>query len=134
MTGTKQNSAGFTLLEVMVAVAILAISLTALFGAQSSGVSLAAETRFNTQAPLLAEMKLAELQAAGEVFSQDGDFGDAFPDFSWELEAEDAVFDQSDLLTDLDSKLQHLKLTIRWGEDEYSYQTESYLQGSNEDE
>ena len=129
-----QNSAGFTLLEVMVAVAILAISLTALFGAQSSGVSLAAETRFNTQAPLLAEMKLAELQVAKELFSQDGDFGDDFPDFTWELETEDAIFDQSDLLSPLDAKLQHLKLTVRWGEDQYSYQTESYLQSGNEEE
>ncbi len=132
MRWKQTDNRGFTLLEVMVAVAILAISLTALFGSQSASVALATETRFNTQAPLLARMKLAELQVAGELFSGEGDFGDTFPNFTWELSTEEAFFDESELLKNLDGKLQHLTLTVRWGEDEYSYQLDSYWKSDDE--
>ena len=45
---------GFTLLEVLVAMAILAIAMVTLFGAQSQSLSLATEAKFNTNASLLA--------------------------------------------------------------------------------
>lgn len=72
------RNAGFTLLEVMIAMAILAIALTSLFGSQSSSVALAAETRFNIQAPLLAQLQLARLRSAEEITGDSGDFGAEF--------------------------------------------------------
>ena len=42
-----RDGAGFTLLEVMIAVAIIAIALMAVLGSQTQGLSLAGESRFN---------------------------------------------------------------------------------------
>jgi general secretion pathway protein I len=55
------NCRGFTLLEVMVALAVIAIGLTALLGSHSQSVSLATEAKFNTTVALLAQQKMTEL-------------------------------------------------------------------------
>jgi prepilin-type N-terminal cleavage/methylation domain-containing protein len=55
---------GFTLLEVMIAVAVLAIALAAVLGLQSRSLTLAAESRFNTTSALLAQGKMAEMAVA----------------------------------------------------------------------
>ncbi len=122
------KNTGFTLLEVMIAMAILAIALTSLFGSQSTSVALATETRFNIQAPLLARMQLAKFQSEKEIFADSGDFGDDFPGFQWELQVEDAIFQESEVssLQQLDDTLQHLILVISWGEELYNYQLDSY--------
>jgi len=120
------KNAGFTLLEVMIAMAILAIGLTSLFGSQSSSVALATETRFNVHAPLLARLQLSTLQLEEEIFADNGDFGDEFPGFKWEIQAEDAIFQDSELLEELGDTLQHLILTVTWGDDLFSYQLDSY--------
>ena len=106
--------------------AILAIALTSLFGSQSASVALATETRFNIQAPLLARMQLATIRSAAEVFDDSGDFGEDFPGFQWELTVEDAIFPESEILLELDGKLQHLTLLVTWGEELFSYQMDSY--------
>ncbi len=120
------KNAGFTLLEVMIAVAILGIAFTSLFGSQSSSVALATETRFNIQAPLLAQMKLAQLNSAEETVMDSGDFGEEFKGFKWELTVEEALFEGSTNLEQLDGTLQHLILIVSWGDDLYSYQIDSY--------
>ena len=117
---------GFTLLEVMIAMAILAIALTSLFGSQSASVALATETRFNIQAPLLARMQLATIRSSEEVFDDSGDFGEDFPGFQWELTVEDAIFPESEILLELEEKLLHLTLLVTWGEELFSYQVDSY--------
>ena len=122
----RSQASGFTLLEVMIAMAILAISLTSLFGAQSASVALATEIRFNVQAPLLAEMKLATIRAGEEAYDDSGDFGDDFTGFHWQLTVEEAVLPDSEIFLDLEGKLQHLTITVSWGEDLYSYKVESY--------
>lgn len=53
---------GFTLLEVMVAVAILAIALTAIFSSQAGAIRVASRARFTTTATLLARCKMAEIE------------------------------------------------------------------------
>ena len=121
------KNAGFTLLEVMIAMAILAIGLTSLFGSQSSSVALATETRFNIQAPLLARLQLSTIQSSTEeIYADNGDFGDEFPGFQWDLLVEDASFPDSELLQKVEETMQHLTLTITWGDDLYSYQLDSY--------
>ena len=126
------KNSGFTLLEVMIAMAILAIALTSLFGSQSTSVALATETRFNIHAPLLARMQLSKFQSEEEIFADSGDFGDEFPGFQWELQVEDAIFSESEIssLQQLDDKLQHLILVVSWGEELYNYQLDSYQRKS----
>jgi len=122
-TGEK----GFTLLEVMIAVAILAISLTSLFGSQSASVALVTESRFNVQAPLLAKKQLAELIAADEIYQAGGDFGEEFPGFQWELVVEEAYLGLSEVLQQLDGRMWNLKMTVTCGEDAlFSYELDTY--------
>lgn len=127
--GTPLSNTGFTLLEVMIAMAILAISLTSLFGSQSSSVALATETRFNTQAPLLAQLQLARLSSASPPSTTSGDFGADFPGFQWQLTVEDAVFPEADAFQGLEGKLLHLLLIVSWGDELFHYRLESYQEG-----
>ena len=82
---------GFTLLEVMIAMAILAISLVAVYQSQSQSVSMAANARFLTTASLLAQSRMSQIDAAAprEVSSGSGDFGENFPDYAWQVEIGD---------------------------------------------
>ena len=70
----------FTLLEVMVAMAIMAIVMVSVYRMHSQTLTMNAAARFYTQAPLLAQSKLAQLEAASsEINAGDsGDFGDNF--------------------------------------------------------
>ena len=84
------NQKGFTLLEVMVALSIIVIVLTALIGTQSQGMSMAIESKFNTTAALLARDKMSRLELVpdDEISSDSGDFGDDFASYGWTLEVE----------------------------------------------
>lgn len=62
---------GFTLLEVMVAVAILSISLTAIFASQGTAIKVAHRARKTTVAALLARCKMGEIE---ERIIEDGSF------------------------------------------------------------
>ncbi|MBW2631295.1 MAG: type II secretion system minor pseudopilin GspI [Deltaproteobacteria bacterium] len=87
---THRNSGfrGFTLLEVMIAMAILATTLVVVFQSQSQSVSMAGRARFETTASLLAQSKVSEIEATSpeKVVSDSGDFGDDFPDYSWQVD------------------------------------------------
>ncbi len=125
---------GFTLLEVMIAVAVLAIALTSLFGSQSASVGLATESRFNIQAPLLARKQLAELVLAEEFVSSEGDFEEDFAGFHWELQVEEVFFEESEILQELEQQLWHLTMIIRWGDDEFfTYRLDTYRQNTNDE-
>ena len=65
----RVRHAGFTLLEVMVAVAILALSLTAIFSSQVGAMRTAARSRHINTATLLARCKMGELE---EQFASEG--------------------------------------------------------------
>lgn len=112
----------------MIAISLLAIALTTLFGSQSQSVSLGGEVQFNTQAPLLAQLKMAELTTGTEGPTSDsGDFGDEFPDYQWKVETEDASLEASTILSKLEGTLQLLTLTVSRDNGRYSYQLQSYL-------
>ena len=122
----KRTSFGFTLLEVMVAMAIIAIALTAVLGSQSQSVSLASEAKFNTTAPLLAQSKIAEVEVAeqNDLTGDSGDFGEDFPDYTWELSVEDITFEEPENVSDL---LKRIDLKVSWGEEEqYQYRLRLY--------
>ncbi len=79
---------GFTLLEVMIAMAILAITLVTVYQSQSQSISMASSSRFLTTASLLAQGRMAEADAAEPLalVSADGNFGDDYPGYTWRLE------------------------------------------------
>ncbi len=79
---------GFTLLEVMVAVAILAIALVAILKANVQSLDTLIETRERTTVSMLAASKMAEVEAVGAANWSEfqGDFGEDYPDFTWRVE------------------------------------------------
>ena len=87
----RRQQAGFTLLEMMVSVTIIAIALVTLIGSQSQSVSIATISRFDTTASLLAREKMTELALGGfdDLSSGDGDFGEDFPEYTWQVEVTD---------------------------------------------
>ncbi len=83
----RKQDAGFTLLEVMVAMSILAIGLVAVLQMQSQSISMSTEARFLTTASLLAQHKMADIEAAASLDNreQKGDFAPDYPDYGWSL-------------------------------------------------
>lgn len=118
---------GFTLLEVMIAIAILAVTLTVLYGSQSQSLSLATEAKFNTTAAFLSGLKLAELEGGvTELIADEGDFED-YLGFHWKIEVEDAIFDEPEALQDLDDILKQVNLTISWSNSSFSHTIIAYI-------
>jgi len=72
----------------MIAMAILAIALVSVYQSQSQSASMASDSRFLTTASLLAQSRMAEIDATDtrSVVAADGDFGEAFPDYRWQME------------------------------------------------
>jgi len=81
------HNQGFTLLEVMIAVAIIAIAVVTLLGAQSQSVSIATSAKFDTMASMLAQWKMSDLllQDYDDLTDDEGNFGEDYPQFSWKL-------------------------------------------------
>ena len=87
----RKNKAGFTLLEVMIAMAILAIALVAVFQMQSQSISMSGESRFRTTASLLAQSKMVELESSAALGNQNkkGDFAPDYPEYGFTLQITD---------------------------------------------
>ena len=121
------DSAAFTLLEVMITIAVMAIALTTLYGSQSRSLSYATEAHFYIVASSLAAAKLAELQSGlSDLANDSGDFGDDFPGYGWQIEVEDAYFEEVDALADLEEGLRQVDITVEWSESPYSYALRYY--------
>jgi general secretion pathway protein I len=90
MSRVGREEAGFTLLEVMVAVAILATAFTALLGLHARNLRTIAYDRAYTEALFLARERIAELELSGapDIGDQSGDFEGVYPGqypgFRWE--------------------------------------------------
>lgn len=111
----RSAAAGFTLLEVMVAVAIIAMALVAALGSQSQSVSLATEAKFSTTAAFLAQQAMAQLEAADpdDLSSDSGDFGEHFPGYRWEAEVSDVPLTEEAQGAEL---LKKIDVTVFWGD------------------
>lgn len=122
---------GFTLLEVMIAVALIAIALTTLLGSQSQSVSFANSAKFETMAALLAQSKMSEItvQEPDELRSDSGDFGDDYPGYAWEVNVSDIVIPGMDNISDY---LKQVDLTVTWGVFSYNVRLYHYVAESNQ--
>lgn len=81
------SNKGFTFLEVIVAVAIIAIVFTAALKMVSGALALRSVTRFYSLAPYLASQASDKLEKDGFKSSgMSGDFGDEFNGWSWKAE------------------------------------------------
>lgn len=83
-------------MEVMIAMAILAIALVSVFQLLSQSISMSSDSRFMTTAALLAQSKMVELETDSSLSnkSDSGDFGTDYPQYSWHLEISDTQIPQ----------------------------------------
>ena len=110
------------MLEVMVALAIMAIVLVAVYRMHSQTLSMAAAARFQTEAPLLAQRKMAQIELIGESIGPDsGDFGEEFPGYQWTVEVGDVV---SEALGEVSQDLKRIDLTV--SSDAGSFEVRTY--------
>jgi general secretion pathway protein I len=126
----NQCNKGFTLLEVIIAVAIIAIALTTLLGSQSQSVSFANSAKFETMAALLAQSKMSEIviQEADSLFSDSGDFGDDYPGYAWDVTISDISIEGVNSISDY---LKQVDLTVTWGVFSYNVRLYHYVGESN---
>ena len=81
---SKLNQNGFTLLEVIIAVAIMGAALAVLLGSVNKNLVQASQSRDQFIAQTLAQEKISEIELEGypRVGSGQGTFED-FPGFNW---------------------------------------------------
>ena len=121
----RQTAAGFTLLEVMVAMSIMAIVLVSVYRMHSQTLTMNTAARFYTQAPMLAQSKLAQLEVASEgtIVGDSGDFGDKFPGYSWSISTDEV---SSEALGEFGADLKRIDMTVSFNSDEYVYNVRTY--------
>ena len=121
----KQSITGFTLLEVMVAMAVLSIVLVSVYRMHSQTLTMNTAARFYTQAPLLAQKKMAEVTTtSSEIFASDsGDFGEDFPGYSWQVSANDV---SSELLGEVADDFKRIDVTVAYLNNQFSYRLTTY--------
>ncbi|MBI5845843.1 MAG: hypothetical protein HZB23_14385 [Deltaproteobacteria bacterium] len=112
-------------MEVMVAVTILAIALSAVFRLQSQSVFMASRVRFDTVAPLLAQKVMARIMTAkaDQVVSDSGDFGADYPGYTFKTEVTET---SALLLGDTSKNLKRLSVTVIYDNGVYRYKAEGF--------
>lgn len=107
MSSRSSRNMGFTLLEVVIALGILAMSLSVLLQSQASSVNSAGRSRDLTVAALLARSKMVDIEAGlieegfvvGDI-EEEGDFGDeGFEHVKYQSRVSEVQLDLSGLST-----------------------------------
>jgi general secretion pathway protein I len=116
---------GFTLLEVIVAMAIMVTVLVSVYRLHSQSLSMAIASRFYILAPQLAQQKLAELESTSldKTVQDSGDFGENFPGYTWQVSVEGV---DSEMLGEVSQDLKRIDLTVAYQQNEFTYQVRTY--------
>lgn len=122
-TGNVQN--GFTLMEVLVALSVVAIALTAIYRMHTQTLFMDARGRFDTVATMLARQKLADIETTDltDLIGNSGDFGDDHPGYTWRIQSEIV---SSDLFKEDGPTLKQIRLTISRNGDESQFNLTTY--------
>ena len=116
---------GFTFLEVLMAVSILAILLVGVHKLQSQMVSMSQTTQFFTLAPLLAQSQMAEMERRNfkDIQKDSGDFGSAYPGYVWSLSMETL---ESEVLKKLAYPMKKIDISVSFNRGERTYRLRTY--------
>ena len=99
---------GFTLLEVMVAMAILAITLVVIFSQQAISLNVGSEARIITKATFVAQERMAELitRKRFPIGEEEGEVPEAIPPLNWKQ-----IFEESET-----EGMQKITVLVLWKE------------------
>src|SRR3990170_3193521 len=102
------GNSGFTLLEVMVALLIIATSFVVLLHTRNQSVTAADYAKRTTVATLLASERMSEIEQ--EDFPDTGEdnsnFGDDYPEYRWKTSVSDTAYEN----------IREVKVEVLWGE------------------
>lgn len=87
---------GFTLLEVMVSLAILATAFVAALKLHSDSIEMLISSRIHTKAAELAQYKMTEIELVGlkNIALMSGEFEELAPDYTWNVDIESTTSEQ----------------------------------------
>jgi prepilin-type N-terminal cleavage/methylation domain-containing protein len=124
-TGHVTLKPGFTFIEVLMAVSILAILLVGVHKLQSQMVSMSQTTQFFTLAPLLAQSQMAEMERRDfrDTQKDSGDFGGAYPGYAWSLRMETL---ESEVLKKLAFPMKKIDIFVSFNKGERTYRLRTY--------
>ncbi len=115
---TAERDNGFTLLEVMIALAIVGIALVTLIGLETRTVQLAERQQRVTQATLLAQGKMTEIETGAQSLSglsgREGTFEAPFELYRWSVTLEGTPLPSIEMVT----------VTVAWGEESRNEQVD----------
>jgi general secretion pathway protein I len=92
---------GFTLLEVMVALAILAITLVVIFSQQATSIDWGNEARIITKATFLAQERMTGVLAQDRlsIGEKEGEAQEEIPPLKWKTMVEESATDRMKKIT-----------------------------------
>ena len=87
----KKAYKGFTFIEIMIAILIIAVSIIPILNSCGLSLTLSSRTRDIITSTILANSLMAEIQTEGfpSIGLEEGDFGKDYPRFSWRKKVEE---------------------------------------------
>ncbi len=84
----KGKERGFTLLEIVICLGLIALVLMAVFHLQAQNLDLQSEAQFMTTATCLLQERVSQIQAKEKIEegTNSGDFGKDYPDYTYKQE------------------------------------------------
>lgn len=85
--GNKKSAYGFTLIEILAAMLLVAVVIPPVMKAISVTIAVASDSAFKSEAAALAQNKLAEIliEDMWKSSNIDGDFDDEYPAYRWKM-------------------------------------------------
>lgn len=124
--------AGFTLLEMMVAVSIMAISLSSIYKLHAQTIRLNAIARFNAVAPLLAQERIAVIDSRPleDAADDSGNFEDGFGNYTYNVTIEETPSEYLEIEGDLGKNsgliIKKITVEIAEGDGQQTYKFTTY--------
>lgn len=124
----ERKEQGFTLMEILVSMAIIAIVIVSLFRMQSGTLDLAAVNRFHNTAPFLAKKQLILLESDLDGKETDqGEFDPPFDGYQWRYRVSETTLDADEDLPETDvGVLKKIELEITRKSTSRSYRIRTF--------
>ncbi len=102
------RNSGFTLLEVMVALLIIATSFVVLLHTRNQSVVAADYAKRATVAALLASERMSELEQEDfpDTGEESSNFGDDYPEYRWKTSVSETAYEN----------IREVRVDVLWGE------------------